>query len=106
MATSEEYFLFIKEQLNQAQDVAYRKMMEEYLIYCKGRVVGGIYDNRLLIKNVNSARELMPDARLERPYENGKEMLLVEEIENKDFLAKLFNIAAEEIPLPKAKKKK
>lgn len=104
MAASEEYFEFIKDRLSFIEDIAYRKMLGEYIVYCKGKVVGGIYDNRLLIKNTNSARELMPEARLELPYENAKAMLLVEEIDNREFLAELFYKVAEELPLSKKKK--
>ena len=80
--------------------------MGEYILYYRGKVVGGIYDDRFLIKNVTSARESMLDASLERPYEGAKEMLLVENIEDREFLTDLFNSIYDELPTPKPKKKK
>lgn len=80
--------------------------MGEYILYYREKVVGGIYDNRFLIKNVTSARECMPGASLERPYEGAKEMLLVENVEDKVFLKDLFNTIYDELPTPKPKKKK
>ena len=79
--------------------------MGEYIIYYQGRVIGGIYDDRFLVKNTKAAKELMPDAPLEVPYEGGKEMLLVEDIDNKAFLKELFESMVGELPLPKKKKK-
>ena len=72
-------------------------MMGEYIIYYRGKIIGGIYDNRFLVKNIKSASEKMPDAALEVPYEGAKKMLLVEDIENKDFLRELFNAMYEEV---------
>ena len=81
-------------------------MMGEYIIYYRGRIVGGIYDDRFLVKPVKSAIKLMPDAEYELPYEGAKEMLLVDDVDNKSFLVDLFNEMYEELPAPKAKKKK
>ena len=105
MASSKEYLTFILEQLSELSDITYKSMMGEYLIYYKGKLVGGIYDDRFLVKPVESAVRLMPNAEYELPYEGAKEMLLVGEIENKDFLAELFNAIWDELPMPKAKKK-
>lgn len=80
-------------------------MMGEYIIYYKEKIIGGIYDNRFLVKPTKSAIELMPDATYELPYEGAKEMLLVDNVDSKDFLAKLFNAMYEELPLPKKKGK-
>jgi TfoX/Sxy family transcriptional regulator of competence genes len=80
-------------------------MMGEFIIYYQGRVIGGIYDDRFLIKNTKTAKELMLDAPLEVPYEGAKEMLLVEDIDNKAFLKELFESMVGELPLPKKKKK-
>ena len=91
MASSKEYLDFILEQLSELEEVTYRAMMGEYIIYYRGKIVGGIYDDRLLVKPVKSAIALMPDAAYELPYEGAKEMLLVDDVDNKDFLTQLFN---------------
>ena len=106
MASSKEYLAYILEQLSELEDIRYRAMMGEYILYYRGKVVGGIYDDRFLIKNVTSARESMLDASLERPYEGAKEMLLVDNIEDREFLTDLFNSIYDELPTPKPKKKK
>ena len=90
MASSKEFLQFILEQLCGLDDISYRPMMGEYIIYYRGKIVGGIYDDRLLVKKTKSALELMPAAICDFPYEGAKEMLLVDEIDNKEFLAKLF----------------
>ncbi len=104
MASSKEYLEFILEQLSELDDVTYRAMMGEYILYYRGKIVGGIYDDRLLVKPVKSAVALMPDATFELPYEGAKEMLLVDDVDNRDFLAKLFNAMYDELPLPKKKR--
>lgn len=106
MASSKEYLAYILEQLSGLEDIRYRAMMGEYILYYREKVVGGIYDDRFLIKNVTSARESMPDASLERPYEGAKEMILVENVEDKEFLTNLFKAIYDELPAPKPKKKK
>lgn len=106
MASSKEYLAYILEQLSGLEDIRYRAMMGEYILYYREKVVGGIYDDRFLIKNVRSAKESMPDASLEKPYEGAKEMLLVENIEDREFLTDLFNSIYDELPTPKPKKKK
>ena len=106
MASSKEYLAYILEQLSELEDIRYRAMMGEYILYYREKVVGGIYDDRFLIKNVKSARERMLDASLEKPYEGAKEMLLVENIEDREFLTDLFKAIYDELPAPKPKKKK
>ena len=106
MASSKEYLAYILEQLSGLEDIRYRAMMGEYILYYREKVVGGIYDDRLLIKNVKSARERMLDASLEKPYEGAKEMILVENVEDKEFLTDLFKAIYDELPAPKPKKKK
>ncbi len=105
MATSKEYLQYILEQLGGIDEISHRAMMGEYVIYCKGKVVGGLYDNRFLIKPVKSARELLPDAPLEEPYPGAKEMLLVTEPEDSQLMEKLLNSVADELPAPKKRKK-
>ena len=90
MASSKEYLHFILEQLSTLDDISYRAMMGEYILYYHGKIVGGIYDDRLLVKKIRSALECMPAAVCDFPYAGAKEMLLVEEIDNKEFLTKLF----------------
>lgn len=104
MASSKEYLDFILEQLSELEGITYRAMMGEYIIYYRERIVGGIYDDRLLVKPVKSAVTLMPNATYELPYEGEKEMLLVDDVDNKDFLTQLFNAMYDELPIPKKKK--
>lgn len=106
MASSKEYLEFILGQLSELDEITYRAMMEEFIIYYRGKIVGGIYDDRLLVKPVKSAISRMPTAPYELPYEGAKEMLLVDEVDNKKFLTDLFNTMYEELPAPKTKKKK
>ncbi len=104
MASSKEYLEFVLEQLSGLTGISYRAMMGEYILYYQGRIVGGIYDDRLLVKPTESARKMMPDAPFELPYEGAKEMLLVENIDNREFLSELFNVMYDELPAPKKKK--
>lgn len=106
MASSKEYLDFILEQLSDLQDITYKSMMGEYILYYKGKIVGGIYDDRFLVKPVKSAIDYMPNAEFELPYEGAKEMLLVDEPDNKEFLAGLLNAMYDELPSPKPKRKK
>ncbi len=104
MASSKEYLGFILDQLSLLDDITYKTMMGEYIIYYQGKIIGGIYDDRFLIKPTKAAIKMMPDAPLELPYEGAKEMLLVEEIDNRDFLNELLNAMFDELPTPKKKK--
>ena len=103
MASSKNYLNFVLEQLSDLDDITYKAMMGEYIIYYRGKIIGGIYDDRFLVKNVKSAAALMPDASLELPYEGAKEMLLVEELDNKGFLTELLEAMYDELPMPKKK---
>ena len=104
MASSKEYLDFILEQLSELDDISYRAMMGEYIIYHRGKIVGGIYDDRLLVKSTKSAVAMMPNADMELPYEGAKEMLLVDDVDNKEFLRGLLEAMYEELPAPKKKK--
>ena len=106
MASSKEYLDFILEQLSELDEITYRGMMGEYIIYYRGKVVGGIYDDRFLVKNIKAAADLMPEATLELPYDGAKEMLLVDDVENKGFLRDLLEAMYNELPAPKKKKEK
>ncbi len=103
MASKKEYLDFILEQLSDLDEIGYRSMMGEYILYYRGKVVGGIYDNRFLVKPVKSAVALMPNAEMELPYEGAKEMLLVDDLENREFLRKLLEAMYEDLPAPKKK---
>ncbi|MGP1441290.1 MAG: TfoX/Sxy family protein [Anaerovoracaceae bacterium] len=104
MASSKEYRDFILKQLSELDDVTCRAMMGEYIIYYRSKIVGGIYDNRLLVKPTKSAVAMMPNADMELPYEGAKKMLLVDDVDKKEFLRKLLNAMYEELPAPKKKK--
>ena len=103
MASSKEYLDFVLEQLSELDGVSFRPMMGEYVLYCQGRVFGGIYDDRFLVKPVKAAAQRMPDALREVPYEGAKEMLLVDRIEDRDFLRELIGAMLPELPAPKPK---
>lgn len=106
MASSKAYLDYIIEQLCELDEITYRAMMGEYIIYYRSKIVGGIYDDRLLVKPVKSAILLMPEATYELPYEGAKEMLLVDNVDNKDFLTQLFNAMYDELPIPNKNKLK
>lgn len=103
MASSKEYLNFILEQLSELDDVSYRAMMGEYIIYYRGKVVGGVYDDRFLVKPTKSAKALMPTADMELPYEGAKEMLLVDNVENREYLKELLEVMYDELPTLKKK---
>ena len=105
MVSSQDYLKFILEQLESAGDVTSRAMMGEYLLYFRGRLFGGIYDDRLLVKSVEAAKAYMPNATLQVPYEGAKEMLLVEELDDPEFLCGLLEVMYPELPDPKPKKR-
>lgn len=104
MASSKEYLWFIMDQLSPLDGISYKAMMGEFIIYYQGRIVGGIYDDRFLVKPTESARRLMPDAPLEVPYEGAKEMILVDDVDNRAFLCELFNAMLSELPAAKKKR--
>ena len=104
MASSKEYLDFILEQLSGLENIAYRAMMGEFIIYYRGRIIGGIYDDRFLVKPTKAALDKMPDADREIPYEGAKEMLLVDNVDNREFLAELLTAMYGELPTPKKKK--
>ena len=98
MPSSKEYFDFISEQLSETEGISYRKMMGEYIIYYMGKVAGGIYDDRFLVKITKSSRAMMPDACEELPYDGAKPMLQVENAEDRAFLGELFRKMYPELP--------
>ncbi len=104
MASRKEYLDFILERLSGLEDIRYRAMMGEYIIYYRGKIVGGIYDDRLLVKPVKAALAMMPEAVSELPYEGAGEMLLVDRVDSREFLPELFRAMYDELPAPKKKK--
>ncbi len=104
MASSKAYLEFILEQLSGVEGITWRGMMGEYILYCRGKIVGGIYDDRFLVKVTPSALALMPEADREIPYEGAKEMLLVDNVDNRAFLTELLSAMLDELPSPKKKK--
>ena len=104
LASSKKYLDFVLEQLSELDDISYKAMMGEWIIYYRGKIVGGIYDDRFLVKNVKVASDMMPEATLELPYEGAKEMLLVDDIDNKRFLKDFLEAMYEELPEPRKKK--
>ena len=104
MASGREYLDFILEQLSGLEHVTWKAMMGEFILYYRGRIIGGIYDDRFLVKPTKSAAAMMPDADREIPYEGAKEMLLVDNVDNREFLAGLLEAMYGELPEPKKKK--
>ena len=104
MASSEGYLDFILDQLSELDEITWRKMMGEYILYYRGKIIGGIYDDRFLVKPVKSAVAMMPNAAMERPYEGAREMLLVDNVENRDFLKELLEAMLNELPTPGKRK--
>ncbi|MBQ2652493.1 MAG: TfoX/Sxy family protein [Methanobrevibacter sp.] len=98
MTSSKEYLEYILEQLSDLEGITHRAMMGEYIIYYRGKIIGGIYDDRFLIKPVKTAKKMMPDADMELPYEGAKEMLLVDDVENREFLKELIEAMYDELP--------
>ena len=105
MASSKEYLNFIIEQLSDLDEITFKPMMGEFLIYYRGRLIGGIYDDRSLVKPVQAAIRYMPKAVFSLPYEGAKEMLLVDNVDDKEFLSGLFDSMYDELPTSKTKKK-
>ena len=106
MASTKEYLNYILEQLSDLEEITHRFMMGEYIIYHKGKIAAYICDDRLLVKPVQAARQLMPEAPMEPPYEGAKDMILVEDVDDRRFLTELFEKMYEELHAPKQKAKK
>ncbi len=98
MPSSKEYLNFVLEQLSNLNNITYRPMMGEFLIYYNNKLVGGIYDDRLLVKPIKEVKEFMKNFHCEKPYEGAKEMLLVDNVDDKEYLTELFNLLYEKLP--------
>ena len=103
MSSSKSYLDFIMDQLSGLEGVSWRAMMGEYIIYYKGKIIGGIYDDRFLVKPTKQARALMPEAGMALPYEGAKEMLLVDNVDSRSFLETLLTAMYDELPFSKKK---
>lgn len=106
MASSKEYLSFILEQLSGLDEITYRTMMGEYILYYKGKIFGGIYDDRFLVKPVKSAINFVHETKYDIPYEGAKEMLLVDDVDSREYLEGLLNAMYEELPAPKVRKRR
>ena len=103
MASHKDYLDYILDALSLLDEITYRSMMGEYILYYRGKIFGGIYDDRFLVKPTKSAEAMMPDADMELPYEGAKEMIMVDDVENKEFLRDLLEAIYNELPAPKKK---
>lgn len=104
MATDATYLDYVLEQLSELDGLTHRKMMGEYILYYQGKIAAYLCDNRLLVRPIPAVLERLPDARQEPPYAGAKKMVLVEELDDKTFLADLFRSMYDELPAPKKKK--
>lgn len=106
MASNKEYLAFVLDQLSEVEGITHRMMMGEYIIYHRGKIAAYLCDDRLLVKPVPSAIKMVPDVRFEPPYDGAKDMLLVDNVDNREFLKTLFEAMYPELPEPKKKAKK
>lgn len=106
MATSKDFLNFVLEQLSELDEITYRMMMGEYIIYYRGKIAAELCDNRFLVKPVDAAVKYIPNAVYEPPYEGAKPMILVENLDDREYLTGLFEAIYPELPAPKPKKKK
>lgn len=106
MATSKEYLNFILEQLAQLDGISHRQMMGEYMIYYNGKLAAYLCDNRLLVKSTKAALDYIENHVFEPPYDGAKDMLLVENADDAEYLTGLFNAVYDDLPTPKNKKNK
>ena len=104
MPSSKSYLDYVMDQLSGLDGVSWRPMMGEYIVYYKEKIVGGIYDDRFLVKPVKSAVAMLPSAPRELPYDGAKEMLLVDAVDDRQFLEELLTAMYDELPAPKKRK--
>ncbi len=106
MPSSKSYLNYIADQLSGLDGVSWRAMMGEYILYYRGKIAGGIYDDRLLVKPTASALRMMPSAARELPYEGAKEMLLVDDVDDRAFLTALLTAMYDELPAPASSRRR
>ena len=97
MATSKDYLQFILDQLSDLPEISYRYMMWEYILYFHWKIVGWIYDNRLLLKSTEKAKNLMENVKMKIPYPWSKPMIYMDNVDNSDLLKQLFEITYQEL---------
>ncbi|MBN2401776.1 MAG: TfoX/Sxy family protein [Spirochaetes bacterium] len=108
MASAQDFVEFIADQMQGAGTITYRKMFGEYAVYCEGKVIGLICDNRLFIKPTDGGRVFMGGELIEDyPYPGAKAYFSIEDkFEDREWISELVRITADELPEPKPKKKK
>ena len=99
MASSLDYVKFVAEQLSDAGEITYKKMFGEYGVYCNGIYFAAICDDRFLVKITDGGRKLMPDCETQLPYEGGKPMFFITEVDDSDFLKELARVTCSELPM-------
>lgn len=97
MSSSKDFLDFVLDQLSGLPDISWRAMMGEYIIYYRGKVVGGIYDNRFLIKPTDSVLKIISNAKMETPYPGGRPMVMITDIENTELLENVFNVLYDDL---------
>lgn len=105
MATGKDYLAYILDNLSDLDEITYKQMMGEYILYYRGKIAAYLCDDRFLAKIVPSAERLLPNAKREAPYDGAKDMLLVENTDDRAFLTTLLNEMVDELPEPKKKKR-
>jgi TfoX/Sxy family transcriptional regulator of competence genes len=107
MATSKEFHDYVVDSLQRIGDVTTKKMMGEYCIYYKGKLIGDICDNCLLLKLTESVLRLMPEAERAYPYEGSRTLMaVVDDVENIERMREVLDAMVEELPEPKKKMRK
>lgn len=104
MASHEQYLQYILDQLSLLQDITYRKMMGEYLIYYQDKLIGGIYDDCFLLKPVPILLSFIKKPLYKKPYPHAKKMIWLKELDDKEFLAVLIRDMYESLPVKKKRK--
>lgn len=91
MATTKDYLQYILDQISDLDNITYRQMMGEYILYYNWKIIWWIYDNRLLLKPTNKVKELINNLEMQIPYPWAKEMIYVDNVDNSDYLKELIN---------------
>ena len=102
MASTPEYLEYVLDLLDDVPEVTHRKMMGEYILYASGKIIGGIYDDRFLVKKTTVSCAVLSVAEI--PYDGAAEMLLVD-IENRDAISAMVLEMLPELPEPKKRRK-
>ena len=103
MASTKGYLDYVLDLLSELDGVRYRSMMGKYILYYRNKVIGGVYDDRFLLKPTRAGEAAFPGAAREIPYDGAREMLAVD-CEDRRVLAALVVAMADELPAPKSKR--